>query len=80
MNTWWSRPTTAPQFIEFERMVTGADIVELGIPFSDPLADGATIQKASHLALENGVTPDVCLETAGSLGKKVNTPSFYDLP
>jgi len=35
----------------------GCDIVELGIPFSDPLADGATIQNASHHAILNGVTP-----------------------
>ena len=34
----------------------GADFVELGIPFSDPLADGPTIQRASHTALENGMT------------------------
>ena len=36
---------------------SGCDIVELGIPFSDPLADGATIQKASFQALKNGITP-----------------------
>ncbi len=35
---------------------SGADIIELGIPFSDPLADGATIQKASYRALQNGTT------------------------
>ena len=35
----------------------GCDIVELGIPFSDPLADGTTIQKASFQALQNGVPP-----------------------
>lgn len=34
----------------------GADIVELGVPFSDPLADGPTIQRASEMALKNGVT------------------------
>lgn len=34
----------------------GADVIELGIPFSDPLADGPTIQAASFQALENGVT------------------------
>jgi len=34
----------------------GADIVELGVPFSDPLADGPTIQRASERAIRNGVT------------------------
>ena len=40
----------------------GADIIELGVPFSDPLADGATIQRASFRALENGATLGYCLE------------------
>jgi tryptophan synthase alpha chain len=34
----------------------GADILELGFPFSDPIADGPLIQEASHKALENGMT------------------------
>ncbi|MBN2030396.1 tryptophan synthase subunit alpha [bacterium] len=34
----------------------GADFIEIGIPFSDPIADGPTIQHASHVALQNGVT------------------------
>ena len=42
----------------------GADIVELGVPFSDPLADGATIQRSSSAALEAGVNLGTCLETA----------------
>lgn len=42
----------------------GADIIELGMPFSDPLADGATIQHAGHLALERGMTLKGCLEVA----------------
>ncbi len=48
---------------------SGCDIVELGIPFSDPLADGATIQKASFHALANGVTPGLCLEVARQLSR-----------
>ncbi len=55
----------------------GADIIELGIPFSDPLADGATIQKASFNALKNGITPKKCLEIAGELSKKVETPLAF---
>jgi len=49
----------------------GCDIVELGIPFSDPLADGVTIQKASFCALHNGVTPKLCLEVAKRAVKRV---------
>lgn len=45
----------------------GADFIELGVPFSDPLADGATIQRASFRALENGVTLDYCLAVARDL-------------
>src|SRR5919201_6502645 len=42
----------------------GADLIELGVPFSDPMADGATIQRASHAALENGVSLADCLAVA----------------
>jgi tryptophan synthase alpha chain len=56
---------------------SGCDIVELGIPFSDPLADGATIQKASFSALKNGVTPKLCLEVAKELSLKVNIPLVF---
>ncbi len=45
----------------------GADIIELGVPFSDPLADGATVQKASFHALEQGVTMKTCLEVCSQL-------------
>jgi tryptophan synthase alpha chain len=56
---------------------SGCDIVELGIPFSDPLADGATIQKASFYALRNGVTPRLCLEIAEKLSRKVDIPLVF---
>jgi len=55
----------------------GGDIVELGIPFSDPLADGTTIQKASFQALQNGVTLQHCFEVAGQLSQKVKTPLVF---
>jgi len=45
----------------------GADLIELGVPFSDPLADGATIQASSQRALENGMTLDLCLEQVATL-------------
>ncbi len=56
---------------------SGCDIVELGIPFSDPLADGVTIQKSSFHALQNGVTPQLCLEVAEELSHKVNVPLVF---
>ncbi|HET8567916.1 MAG TPA: tryptophan synthase subunit alpha [Candidatus Limnocylindria bacterium] len=42
----------------------GADVLELGVPFSDPLADGATVQRASEIALGNGTTLAACLAAA----------------
>jgi tryptophan synthase alpha chain len=41
---------------------SGADALELGIPFSDPIADGPVIQTAANRALAGGATPDVCFE------------------
>ena len=55
----------------------GCDIIELGIPFSDPLADGATIQKASFQALCNGVNMNTCFETAKKLKQKIKKPVVF---
>jgi tryptophan synthase alpha chain len=55
----------------------GCDIVELGIPFSDPLADGAIIQRASYGALQNGVTPQDCLNIAGEVRQNVAIPLVF---
>ena len=49
-----NRDATVPMLERFKDV--GADIIELGIPFSDPLADGPTIQRSSFRALENGTT------------------------
>jgi tryptophan synthase alpha chain len=48
----------------------GADLIELGVPFSDPLAEGPTIQRSSHHALQQGVTPRVCLDVAAALRQR----------
>jgi tryptophan synthase alpha chain len=45
----------------------GADIIELGVPFSDPVADGAVIQRASHASLQAGITPAGCLDLAAQI-------------
>ena len=55
----------------------GCDIIELGIPFSDPLADGATIQQASHQALQQGTTPQVCLDVAYRLRREMTAPLVF---
>ncbi len=52
----------------------GADVLELGVPFSDPLADGATIQHAGQMALQGGMTPVGVLELAEKLHSQVATP------
>ena len=56
---------------------SGCDIIELGIPFSDPLADGATIQKASYQSLKKGVTPEMCLDIATEIRKNIETPLIF---
>jgi tryptophan synthase alpha chain len=45
----------------------GADLIELGVPFSDPLADGPTIQHSTQVALENGASVRRCLELVRTL-------------
>ncbi|MHB8576689.1 MAG: tryptophan synthase subunit alpha [Dehalococcoidia bacterium] len=61
-------PDTATTVDLVEALVQGgADLVELGVPFSDPLADGATVQRAGWHALEQGVTPWTCLDVAKQL-------------
>ncbi len=56
-------------------VAAGADAVELGVPFSDPLAEGPTIQQSSFLALQNGVTTADCLDAAEALREQIlDTP------
>lgn len=55
----------------------GADAIELGIPFSDPLADGRTIQATSQLALKNGVTVARALEAAKAARQLTDIPLLF---
>jgi tryptophan synthase alpha chain len=63
-----------PNPISSKKIITsliegGADIIEIGIPFSDPIADGPIIQEASFRALQNGITPDICLNLIRKIRK-----------
>ncbi len=53
---------------------SGAAIIELGIPFSDPLGDGPTVQAASERALAGGMTLRGSLELAGEIGRRAAAP------
>jgi tryptophan synthase alpha chain len=55
----------------------GADLVELGIPFSDPLAEGRTVQATSQRALANGVSVGHCLETAWAIRQRSEVPLVF---
>jgi tryptophan synthase alpha chain len=52
----------------------GADIIELGMPYSDPLADGPVIQASGNIALANGMTIKVLFEQLKELRKSVSVP------
>ena len=52
----------------------GADILEIGMPFSDPLADGPTIQRAGTTSLRNGTTVASCIETAALIRERSEIP------
>ncbi len=55
----------------------GADLIELGVPFSDPLADGPVIQRLTQIALENGITVAKCLQMTAELRRRgVTVPSM----
>ena len=60
-------PTRADFRRNLAEVASVCDVVEIGVPFSDPMADGSTIQRASFAALGNGVTlPWILDELAGS--------------
>ena len=57
-----------------EMVKAGADLIELGIPFSDPTAEGPVIQAASERALKAGATTDKIFAMAEELRKEVTVP------
>ena len=64
--------TTADVLLSLQ--ASGADIVELGMPYSDPLADGPVIQAAAARALDAGTTPSAVLEMLRSLRQTLSIP------
>src|SRR3954468_10607692 len=58
--------------LEFDRI--GVDVLELGVPFSDPLADGLVNQLAAQRGLESGTTPPKLLETVAAIRKESQIP------
>src|SRR5580692_6103322 len=67
--------TTEDLVVAFED--AGVDIIELGIPFSDPLADGPTIQASYFRALNKGTTVKKILETVKRIRLKTSIPIAF---
>jgi tryptophan synthase alpha chain len=72
--------TTEQLLVKFGQ--TGATLIELGVPFSDPMADGPVIQRASERALKHGFGLEEVLATAARARKQIDTPiilfSYYN--
>ncbi len=67
-------PVASPDLV-LALQAGGADLVELGVPFSDPVADGPTIQRAGQRALAAGMTPARCLDLCRAVrGRGVGVP------
>ncbi len=68
-------PDAATSLAVIEAIAPYSDLLELGVPFSDPLADGPTVQHSTQVALENGTTTASCLEMVHQLRQRgVQTP------
>lgn len=75
-------PKYTPKIVE-ALVKGGADIIEIGVPFSDPIADGPIIQAADSRALNAGTTPHTILEIVEETKKRVDIPivllSYYNI-
>ena len=77
-------PTMEISLRTVEAMVdAGVDLMELQIPFSEPIADGPVILRANHVALENGATVSACLDVAAEAASSFPIPflimSYYNV-
>ncbi len=63
---------TEPIILQLEK--SGADLIEIGMPYSDPLADGPTIQESGQVALKNGMTLDILFRQISDVRKKSDIP------
>jgi tryptophan synthase alpha chain len=70
-----SLEATEQIILELER--SGADVIELGVPFSDPMADGPVIQRASERALANHVSVRDCLELVRRVRQRSEVPIVF---
>ena len=59
---------------DLKRVASAADVVEIGVPFTDPMADGMTIQRASHAALVQGVSLRWILAELAALSPRPSAP------
>ena len=66
---------TEEYILEMER--AGADLIEIGIPFSDPIAEGVVIQEADLRALRSGTTTDKIFDMVGRLRQKTDMPLVF---
>src|SRR5207249_7783688 len=62
------------ELLLIELAAAGADIIEIGVPFSDPVADGEVIQRASERALRNGVTLKDALTCVARVRERIDVP------
>ena len=69
-----SKETFTKDLIEISAI---GDVVEVGIPFSDPMSDGMTIQRSSHIALKNGVSLSWVFDQIESVKKKIQAPLVF---
>ena len=68
-----------PKLIDTEKIIltleeAGADMIEIGMPYSDPLADGETIQQSGSIAIANGMTLQILFEQIEGVRKKSEIP------